>query len=104
MRNIWMSRLGRASTVLAIAGIAIAAMGLGASAEARDYGYWNRWGYHHYYSHPWWGPRYYYGYNNYNYAPRYYGYPTYYGAPSYAYTDPGYGYYGPSFNVTIPLR
>jgi len=99
MRNIWMSRLGRASTVLAIAGIAIAAMGLGASAEAREYGYWNRWGYHHYYSHPWWAHRYYYGY-----GPRYYGYAPYYGAPAYAYTDPGY-YYGPpavNFSIGVP--
>jgi len=98
MRSIWMSRLGRASTILALAGIAMAATGLGATAEAREYGYWNRWGYHHYYSHPWWGPRYYYGYN---YAPGYYGY---YGAPSYAYTDPGY-YYGPpavNFSIGVP--
>jgi hypothetical protein len=94
MRSIWMSRLGRASTVIALAGIAIAATGLSAtSAEAREYGYWDRWGYHHYYSHPWWGPRYY----GYNYAPGYY-----YAPQAYAYSDPYY--YGPSFNVTVPLR
>jgi hypothetical protein len=92
MRNVWMSRLGRASTILAIAGLAIAATG--AVAEARDYGYWDRWGYHHYYGHPWWAHRYYYGY----YEPRYYTYSP----PAYAYADPGY--YGPSFSVTVPLR
>jgi len=94
MRNIWMSRLGRASTVLAIAGIAIAATGV--TAEARNYGYWDHWGYHHYYGHPWRPPGYYYGY-----APGYrYGY-NYCGPPAVAYSDP---YYGPSFNLTIPLR
>jgi hypothetical protein len=93
MRNIWMSRLGRASTIAALAGIAIAATGV-VSAEAREYGYWDRWGYHQYYSHPRWAHRYYYGYN---YAPGYY-----YGPPAVAYSDPPY--YGPSFNVTVPLR
>jgi hypothetical protein len=86
MRNIWMSRLGRASTVLTIAGIGITAIGLGVSAEAREYGYWDRWGYHHYYSHPW-AQRYYYGYN---YAPGYYYAPRTY---AYSYSSP-YQYYG----------
>jgi hypothetical protein len=95
MRSIWMSRLGRASTIAALAGLAIAATGV-ASAEAREYGYWDRWGYHHYYSSPSWAHRYYYGYNNY-YAPGYY-----YSPPAVAYSDPYY--YGPSFNVTVPLR
>jgi hypothetical protein len=92
MRNIWMSRLGRASTILAIAGLAIVAGGAG--AEARNDGYWDGWGYHHYYSHPWWTQRYYYGY-----APRTY----YYGPPAVAYADPYY-YGPPSVNFTIPLR
>lgn len=91
MRNVWMSRLGRASTILAIAGLAIVAGGAG--AEARNDGYWDGWGYHHYYSHPWWTQRYYYGY-----APRYY-----YGPPAVAYADPYY-YGPPSVNFTIPLR
>jgi hypothetical protein len=96
MRNIWMSRLGRASTILAIAGLAIVATGAG--AEARNDGYWNHWGYHHYYGHPWWSHGYYYGY-----APRYYGYyGSYYAPPAVAYTDPYY--YGPSFSLTVPLR
>jgi hypothetical protein len=69
MRSIWMSRLGRTSIALVIAGLAIVAGGAG--AEARDYGYWDSWGYHHYYSsNPWWGHRYYYS----GYAPRYYSY------------------------------
>ena len=103
MRSIWMSRLGRASTILAIAGLAIAATGIGA-AEARDYGYYyDGWGYRQYYSHPAWTHNYYYGYapryySGY-YAPRYYGY---YGPPAVAYADPGY--YGPSLNFNIPLR
>ena len=63
MRSIWMSRLGRASTILAIAGLAIVAGGAG--AEARWDGYYDGWGYRHYYSHPAWTHRYYYGY-----APR----------------------------------
>jgi len=101
MRNIWMSRLGRASTILAIAGLAIVAGGAG--AEARWDGYYDGWGYHQYYSHPAWTHRYYYGYapryyGGY-YAPRYYGY---YGPPAVAYADPGY--YGPSVNFNIPLR
>jgi hypothetical protein len=97
MRNIWMSRLGRASTILAIAGLAIVAGGVG-SAEARWDGYYDGWGYHHYYSHPAWTHRYYYGY-----APRYYGYyGGYYAPPAVAYSDPYY--YGPSVNFTIPLR
>jgi len=91
MRNILMSRLGRASTILAIAGLAIVAGGAG--AEARNDGYWDGWGYHHYYGHPWWAQRYYYGY-----APRYY-----YGPPAVAYADPYY-YGPPSVNFTIPLR
>jgi hypothetical protein len=83
MRNISMSRLGRASTVLAIAGIGFAAMGLGVSAEAREYGYWDGWGFHHYYS----SNRYYYGYN---YAPGYYYAPRTYAPPAYAYSYPHY--------------
>ena len=82
MRSIWMSRLGRASTILAIAGLAIVATGAG--AEARNDGYWDHWGYHRYYGNPWWSHGYYYGY-----AP-----------PAVAYTDPYY--YGPSFSLTIP--
>ena len=92
MRSIWMSRLGRASTILAIAGLAIVAGGAG--AEARWDGYYDGWGYRQYYSHPAWTHNYYYGY-----APRYYGY---YGPPAVAYSDPGY--YGPSVNFNIPLR
>jgi hypothetical protein len=96
MRNIWMSRLGRASTILAIAGAAIIAGSAG--AEARWDGYYDGWGYHHYYSHPAWTHRYYYGY-----APGYYGYyGGYYAPPAVAYADPGY--YGPSINFNIPLR
>ena len=94
MRSIWMSRLGRASTILAIAGLAIVAGGVG-SAEARwDGYYYDGWGYRHYYSHPAW-TRYYYN----GYAPRYY---SYYGPPAMAYSDPYY--YGPSVNFNIPLR
>ena len=93
MRSIWMSRLGRASTILAIAGLAIVAGGVG-SAEARWDGYYDGWGYRHYYSHPAWTHRYYYGY-----APRYY---SYYGPPAVAYADPYYS--GPSVNFNIPLR
>ena len=95
MRNILMSRLGRASTILAIAGLAIVAGGAG--AEARWDGYYDGWGYRHYYSHPAWTHRYYYGY-----APGYYSYPGYYAPPAVAYADPGY--YGPSVNFNIPLR
>jgi hypothetical protein len=96
MRNIWMSRLGRASTILAIAGLAIVAGGAG--AEARWDGYYDGWGYRQYYSHPAWTHRYYYGY-----APRYYSYyGGYYAPPAVAYADPGY--YGPSLNFNIPLR
>ena len=99
MRSIMMSRLGRASTILAIAGLAIVAGGAG--AEARWDGYYDGWGYRQYYSHPAWTHRYYYGY-----APRYYsgynyGY-GYYAPPAVAYADPGY--YGPSINFNIPLR
>src|SRR5262249_28106332 len=62
MRSIWMSRLGRASTILAITGLAIAATGVGA-AEARDYGYYyDGWGYRQYYSRPAWSHQYYYRY------------------------------------------
>ena len=95
MRNIWMSRLGRASTILAIAGLAIVAGGAG--AEARWDGYYDGWGYRHYYSHPAWTHRYYYGY-----APGYYGGYGYYAPPAVAYSDPYY--YGPSVNFNIPLR
>ena len=92
MRSIWMSRLGRASTILAIAGLAIVAGGVG--AEARND--WNHWGgYHQYYGHPWWSHHYYNGY--YGYAPRYYG------PPAVAYAQPYY-YGPPSLNFTIPLR
>ena len=98
MRNIWMSRLGRTSTILAIAGLAIAAGGAG--AEARWYGYYDGWGYRQYYSQPAWSNSYYYGY-----APGY----RYYSPPAVAYSDPYYyappsAYYGPSFNLSIPLR
>ena len=104
MRSIWMSRLGRASTILAITGLAIAATGVGA-AEARDYGYYyDGWGYRQYYSRPAWSHQYYYGYApGYTYySPRAYAYsdPYYYGRPSYY----GPSYYGPSFSVTVPLR
>jgi hypothetical protein len=96
MRSIWMSRLGRASTVLAIAGLAIAATGAG--AEARNDGYWDNWGgYHQYYGNPSWSHRYYNGY--YGYAPRY----SYYGPPAVAYAQPYY-YGPPSLNFNIPLR
>jgi hypothetical protein len=96
MRSIWMSRLGRASTILAIAGLAIVAGSAG--AEARWDGYYDGYGYRQYYSHPAWTHRYYYGY-----APRYYGYNYgYYAPPAVAYADPGY--YGPSINFNIPLR
>jgi hypothetical protein len=96
MRNIWMSRLGRASTILAIAGLAIVAGGAG--AEARWDGYYDGYGYHRYYSHPAWTHRYYYGY-----APRYAYAPGYYGPPAVAYADPYY-YGPPSVNFNIPLR
>src|SRR5262249_23091031 len=89
MRNIWMNRLVRASTFLAMAGIGIAAMGLGASAEAREDGYWDGWGYHHYYSSS--ANRYYYGYN---YAPVYYYAPRTYAPPVYAYSYSYPHYYG----------
>ena len=80
MRNIWMSRLGRASTIAAIAGLAIVAGG--AAAEARwDGYYYDGWGYRHYYSRPAWTHNYYYGYAPGYYAPAYpYGY--YDGSPT----------------------
>ena len=97
MRSIWMSRLGRASTILAIAGLAIVAGGVG-SAEARwDGYYYDGWGYRQYYSRPAWTNSYYYGY-----APGY----RYYSPPAVAYSNPYYygpTYYGPSFSLNVPL-
>ena len=65
MRTNLMSRLGRASAVVAIAGLAIAAVGT--SAEAREWNHgWHGGGWNHawhgaYYNHwrgNYWGPRY----------------------------------------------
>jgi len=82
MRSIWTSRLGKASIALAIAGLAVAAGG--ASAEARDYVYWNGYGYQHYYGPPAWGHRWHH-YSYYN-TPR-----SYYAPRTYAYTaEPRY--------------
>ena len=97
MRSIWMSRLGRTSTIAAIAGLAIVAGGTAAEARWDGY-YYDGWGYRQYYSRPAWTHNYYYGY-----APGY----RYYGPPAYAYSNPYYygpSYYGPSFSLSIPLR
>ncbi len=95
MRNILKSSLGRASTIIAIVGLALFASGV--SAEARD-GHWDHWGRWHYApAHTWWhGP--YYGYRSYYgwYAP-YYAPPVVYGPPA---------YYGPpsvNFSFGVPL-
>jgi len=94
MRSILKSTLGRAATIVAIAGVAVTA--LGASAEAGPYHHrgWDR-GYHHGWEHPdrwdharWYGGGY--------YAPRYYVAP-----PAVVYPAPYYG--PPSLNFNIPL-
>ncbi len=96
MRSIRKSRLGRASAMVAIAGLAIVAGG--AAAEARWDGYYDGWGYRQCYSHPAWPHRHYY----YGYAPGYGSYRP----PAVAYAQPYYGpsYSGPSLNLSIPLR
>ncbi len=97
MRSILKSSLGRASTIIAIVGLALFASGV--SAEARN-GYWDHWGRWHYYgpSYVWHGP--YYGYRTYGwYAPNYYvAPPAVYAAPPAYYAPPA----GLSFNVNIP--
>jgi hypothetical protein len=100
MRSILKSRLGRASMIAVLTGIA--ALGATTSANAYD-GYWHNHWRAHYYPHY----QYYSGwYRPYYYAPPVVTYPraySYYTAPSY-YTDPGY-YYGPpaglSFNLNV---
>ncbi|HTR83498.1 MAG TPA: hypothetical protein VMI56_03395 [Reyranella sp.] len=94
MRTNLMSRLGRASAVIAIAGLAVAAVGT--SAEAREWNHgWHGEGWNHgwhrpYYNHwagSYWGPRY--------WAPP----PVVYAPPVYY----GYGYGAPGINLNIPL-
>jgi hypothetical protein len=97
MRSILKSKLGRASAILAVAGLALTA--IGSTAEARDWGHWDH---GHYYNHGYWhGGPYYHGYG-YAYRPYYNGY---YAAPPAIYAPPpAYGYYGPpSLNFNIPL-
>jgi hypothetical protein len=95
MRSILKSSLGRASTIIAIVGLALSASVV--SAEARN-GYWDHWGRWHYAPvyRGWHSP--YYGYHT------YYGYAPYYGtyAPPVVYGPPAY-YGPPSVNFTIPL-
>jgi len=96
MRNILKSKLGRASAIVAIAGLAL--IGAGATAEARDGhwgGHWN--GYYH-------GPHYayHYGYGGW-YRPYYYAPPVVVYPPV---APPAYGYYGPpslNFGLNVPL-
>jgi hypothetical protein len=92
MRNIFMSKLGRASAILAVAGLALTA--IGSTAEARDWGHWDH---GHYYNHGY--------YHAYPYRYGYgYGYRPYYYAPPVVTYPPAYGYYGPpSVNLNIPL-
>ena len=121
MRTNWTSRLGRASAVLALAGLAV--FSAGASAEARDYRGWNH--YHHW-NNGWHGNNHWRGgwngwqsSNGYGYtwpqrywrapvysAPAYYP-PAYYPPRAY-YPSQAYSYYpepvAPSLNFTIPLR
>jgi hypothetical protein len=92
MRTNLMSRLVRASAVIAIAGLAIAAVGTNAEAREWNHG-WNGGGYHAWhgtYYHPWYG---------HYYGPRYVA-PVYAPPPYYGY---GYGYAAPGINVNIPL-
>jgi hypothetical protein len=124
MRSILKSRLGRASTTFAIAGLAagLAIVTAGASAQARDYGHESHAGhsgyghaashymgggggarYHDGYSHGGYdhGGGYYHG-GYYGYGPRY----GYYAPPVVAYPP---AYYGPAYpawpslNLNIPL-
>lgn len=104
MRNIFTSRLGRASAIIAIAGSALICAGT--TAEARDGAHWvghlnGHWSGHGYYHAPY--PAYRYGdggwYWPYHYAP----------PPIVVYppvVPPAYGYYGaPSLNfgLHVPL-
>ena len=98
MRNIFMSKLGRASAIIAIAGLAL--IGAGASAEARDAGHWGGGHWHGYYHAPHYA--YHYGYGGW-YRPYYYAPPPVVVVPS---PPPAYGYYGPpslNFGLNVPL-
>ena len=122
MRTNWTSRLGRASAVLALAGLAVLAAG--ASAQAREYRSWNH---HHHWNNGWhngwnnhwrgggWNNHWRGGWNGwqssngygYTWPQRYWRAPVY-SAPGY-YPPQAYSYYypepvGPSLNFTIPLR
>ena len=121
MRTNLTSRLGRASAVLALAGLAVFAAG--ASAEAREYRSWNH---HHHWNNGWhngwnnhwrgggWNNHWRGGWNGwqssngygYTWPQRYWRAPIY-SAPGY-YPPQAYSYYpepvGPSLNFTIPLR
>jgi hypothetical protein len=94
MRNTLKNRLGRASAILVIAGLAL--VGAGSSADARD-GHWGGHGYyrapHHAYHHWYRG-----WYRPYYYAPPLIVYPPV--------VPPAYGYYGPpslNFGLNVPL-
>jgi hypothetical protein len=86
MRNIFRSRLGRASMALAIAGLGMVAVG--ASAEAETFiSHAARWGQ----SHGYYAPRH-------NYAPHYRWVRTpYYSRPYYGQPYYGRPYYGPRY-------
>jgi len=102
MRTNLMSRLGRASAVVAIAGLAIVAAG--ASAEAREWNHGGHNGWNHGWNHAWHGPYYHHWYGNY-WGPRYYGAAPVYAPPAYygyGYGN-GYAYSAPSINFNIPL-
>ena len=112
MRTNWMSRLGRASAVLALAGLTVFAAG--ASAEAREYRSWDH--YHHWNNgwHNGWNNHWRGGWNGwqssngygYTWPQRYWSAPLY-SAPSYYYPPPAYSYYpepvGRGLTFTIPL-
>jgi hypothetical protein len=106
MRNIFMSKLGRASAIFAIAGSAL--LGAGATAEARDVAHWGG----HLNGHQWAGHGYYHApYHAYNYGYGYHGWyrPYYYAPPPVVYppvVTPYGGYYGPpslNFGFNVPL-
>src|SRR6516225_702232 len=98
MRNIFKSRLGRASVTLAIAGLTV--LTAGASAEARPFiANAAHWGHHGYYAPHYWGGRAPY------YGRPYYG-PRYYAPPVVTYPQPyyyGYAPAWPSLNLNFPL-